>query len=171
MAPFFQRSTTKSLPPRPPSAAEMYFKTGVELARAGRYHEALEPLEQAMAYSVSDPAAAYLKPLRSFYGMVVTLVRGDVARGRRLCEEALADNPRDPELYLNLAHIFAHIGRREMAIEALHTALAIDPGFRPSQDLLDRLGRRRRPVFKFLRRGHPLNRWAGRLRHRYLARR
>lgn len=171
MAPFFQPSPTTKLPPRPPSAAEMYFKSGVELARGGRFHEALEPLEQAMAYSVSDPGAAFLKPLRSWYGLVVAMARGDVVRGRRLCEEAIADTPRDPELYLNLAQVFVRAGRRDLAMESLNTALAIDRHFKPSWTLLEQLGRRRPPVFRFLRRGHPFNKWAGRLRHRYFTRR
>jgi len=46
----------------------------------------------------------------------------------------------------------------------------IDPGNRAIRDELDRLGRRTRPVLRFLPRGHRLNRWLGLARQRWARR-
>jgi len=160
------RTGSSTLPEAPLSPAERWFRRGMELARIGRYHEALEPLEQALALSVEEPNARYLRALRSWYGLVIALARGDFARGRRLCEEAIADGPLDPDLYVNLARVYLRGNRKQLAVEALDTALAIDPHHRQANRLRDQLGRRREPVFGFLDRSHPLNRYAGMVRNR-----
>ncbi len=162
-----RRSGTTTIPEPPVSPGERWFRRGMELARIGRFHEALEPLEQALALSVEEPESArYLRALRSWYGLVVALVRGDFARGRRLCEEAIADGPLDADLYVNLARVYLRGNRKQLAVEALDTALAIDPAHRQANRLRDQLGRRREPVFGFLSRSHPLNRYAGMVRAR-----
>ena len=156
-------------PARPPSAAERWFRAGAELVRIGRYQEALEPLEQALAYSVDEPNAPYMRALRSCYGIAVAMARGDVARGRRLCEDAIAGGPLDAELYVNLARVYLRSGRKDLAIEALETGHTIDPGHAGVVHMCAQLGRRKPPVFSFLDRRHPLNKYAGKLRHRLRA--
>jgi tetratricopeptide (TPR) repeat protein len=149
-----------------PSVAELWFKHGYQLFTEGRLNEALEPLEQALAYSVGEPRGLYMRKLRSCYGVVVAVVNGQVARGRQLCEESIADAPMDPELYTNLAQVYLSGSRRDLAIEALQTALSIDQRFRPAVDQLGAMGHRRPPVFGFLERSHPINKVVGRIRHR-----
>lgn len=158
---------TTARPPATASATERWFQMGAELARIGRYHEAIGPLEQAMAYSVDEANVPFLRPLRSFFGLAVALGRGDIARGRRLCEEAIADGTLDAELYVNLARVYLKSGRRDLAVEAISTARAIDPQDATAASIAQQLGERRPPVFGFLDRRHPLNRVAGRLRHRW----
>ncbi len=155
-----------TLPPKPPSAAERWFRLGADLARLGRYRDAIEPLEQALAYSVEEPGEGYHRALRSWYGLAVALARGDVVRGRRLCEEAVADSPRDADLYVNLCRVYMRSSRRDLSIEALKTALAFDPHHPSANSLMQELGQRSRPVFAFLDRRHPLNRYVGKIRHR-----
>lgn len=150
----------------PPTASERWFRVGADLARLGRYSDAVEPLEQAMAYSLNDAHPDLLRPLRSFYGLALALGAGDWGRGRRLCEDAIADGTLDPELYVNLARVYLQLGRRDLAIEALETARAVDPEYRLALQLLQQVGQRRPPVFSFLTRSNPLNRLAGKLRHR-----
>lgn len=158
-----------TVPPRgggSPSVAELWFKHGYELFQDARLAEALEPLEQALAYSVGEPRGLYMRKLRSCYGVVVALVNGQIARGRGLCEEAIVDAPLDPELYTNLGRVYLAANRRDLAMEALTTALSIDPRYRTAVEQAARMGKRRPPVFPFLERSHPLNRVVGRLRHR-----
>jgi tetratricopeptide (TPR) repeat protein len=151
---------------RPPTVAERWYRLGADLARTGRFHEALQPLEQALAYSAEQPNAPFISSLRSFYGVTIAIVRGDLSRGRRLCEEAVFQGVLEPELYINLATVYLHSGRKDLAVETLDTGLSLSPGDRILKRLREQLGRRQRPVFPFLNRNHLLNRYAGRLRHR-----
>jgi len=153
------------------SAGERWFRRGLELSRAGRYKEALEPLERAMACAVDEPKATYLRQLRSYFGLALATVRNDLVRGRRLCEEAITDAPLEPDLYVNLANVYLKCRRRGLAVESLRTALSINPNHAGATAELDRIGRRRPPVLSVLPRRHPLNKFAGRLRHRWLVRR
>jgi tetratricopeptide (TPR) repeat protein len=158
-----------TLSSRPPTVAERWYRLGADLARTGRFHEALQPLEQALAYSAEQPSAPFIRSLRSFYGVTIAIVRGELGRGRRLCEEAVFQGALEPELYVNLATVYLHAGRKDLAVETLETGLSLSPGDRILKRLREQLGRRQRPVFPFLKRNHPLNRYAGRLRHRWQA--
>ena len=141
---------------------------GVELVRTGRYVDAIEPLEQAMAYSINDPTAySYSRSLRSYFGVAMALGRGDVARGRKLCEEAISDGTLNVELYVNLARVYLKSGRKDLAVEAIDTARAIDAKNPVANAILKRLGERQSPVFPFLHRSHPINVVVGKLRHRW----
>jgi len=151
---------------RPPSAAERWYRHGVELVRAGRYHEAIEPLEQALAYSADEPDAPWAAPLRSYYGLAVAFGRGELARGRRLCEEATSGSTLRSDLFTNLAQIYLRQARRRLAVEALITALSLEPRDRLAWEMLAELGVRRPPVLRFLSRRHPINRALGVVRHR-----
>ncbi len=159
-------NTTK--PPENPSAAERWYRLGAGLASAGRYHEALQPLEQALAYSVEEPDASFIRSLRSFYGVSLAMARGDVLRGRRLCQEAILEADPDVQLYVNLAQVFLRSNRKDLAIEVLDTALMVDPGNTGLRAMRVNLGKRRNPIFPFLDRGHPMNRYLGMVRHRML---
>jgi tetratricopeptide (TPR) repeat protein len=152
----------------PASAVERWLQRGAELVRLGRFHEALEPLEQALAYSVDRPSGGFARSLRSYYGLAVALARGEVERGRRLCEEAIAGGALKADLYVNLARVYLRCERKQLAVEALLTALAVSPNDRTAWTLMAELGWRRPPVFRFLPRSHPVNRCAGLVRHRLL---
>ncbi|GAB4373306.1 MAG: tetratricopeptide repeat protein [Acidobacteriota bacterium] len=151
---------------RPPSAAERWYRHGADLVRAGRYLEAIEPLEQALAYSAEEPEAPWAAPLRSYYGLALALGRGELARGRRLCEEATAGSTLRSDLFTNLARIYLRQANRRLAVEALVTALSIQPRDREAWELLAGLGVRRPPVVRFLSRSNPINRALGAVRHR-----
>jgi len=157
---------TSSRPPKPPTAAERWYRLGYQLAQGGRYREALEPLEQALSYSVEEPGAAFLRALRSWYGLCIAHVHGDVRRGRRLCEEAILQGNFEPQLYANLARVYLRAQRKDLASETLITAQRMAPFHRETQDLCRQIGVRRTPIFPFLGRSHPLNRLVGKLRHR-----
>ena len=157
---------TSSKPPQPPTPAERWFRLGAQLVREERYHEALSPLEQALSYSVESPDAPFLRTLRSHYGLTIAMTRGDVRRGRRLCEEAILRGPFDPHLYANLARLYLRAQRKDLAAQTVATALRLAPEDRELTALAGRIGLRREPIFSFLERSHPLNRLVGKLRHR-----
>lgn len=150
------------------SPSEAAFREGLELCRAKRYPEAFPHLETALALLVDEPQARHGRLLRSFYGMALAVVRGDLPRSRRLCEEAIADGPMDADLYCNLARVYSLMGKRQLAVESIATALSVNPAHGPSLQLQREIGRRRRPVLPFLSRDNPLNIALGRMRHRML---
>jgi hypothetical protein len=119
----------------------------------------------------SQPDAEHRRLLQSCYGLALALVRREFDVGRRLCEEAIVDGPLDPELYMNLALVYLQCHRRRLAVEALKTVLSINPEHAAAAAQLDRLGRRRPPVFPFLPRRHLLNRMVGKWRHQWIVRR
>ncbi len=160
------RAGSSKPPGPPPTPAERWFRLGADLARVGRFKEALEPLEQALAYAVEDRDRAFLREMRSFYGMTIALIRGEIARGRRLCEEAILGGSRDPQLFVNLAQVYFRADRRDLAVETLRSALALDAAHHGARTLMAQLGARRAPVFTFLPRAHPINKVAGKLRHK-----
>ena len=55
-------------------------------------------------------------------------------------------------------------GDRRAAFRAYRRGLALDPVHKELRFEIRRLGLRRRPVFRFLGREHPINRFVGRLR-------
>ena len=156
------------LPEMPPTAAERWYKRGAELARLGRYHEAVEPLEQALAYSNEQSDPNFQRALRSYYGLSIAMAHGDVLRGLRLCNDAIARGPLRADLYMNLARVAMKSGRKNLAIESLWTSLSISPNDRNAWTMMAQLGYRRPPVLEFLPRTNPVNKYLGLIRHRVL---
>ncbi len=151
-----------------PSIAQRWYARGEELVRASRYRDALHPLEQALSCLVGESEPPFLVSLRSCYGVALAHARNDTARGRQLCEESVYLEPDNAELYINLALVCVRAGSRKVAVSAVDTALVLAPGHKQAIRMIRDLGLRRAPVFPFLQRGNPLNKYAGMIRHRYL---
>lgn len=156
------------LPEPPPTAAERWYKRGAELARLGRYHEAVEPLEQALAYSGEESDPNFQRALRSYYGLSIAMAHGELLRGFRLCNDAIKKGPLRADLYMNLARVAIKSGRKNLAVESLWTALSISPRDRSAWTLMAQIGYRRPPVLEFLPRDNTINKYLGLIRHRVL---
>ncbi len=148
------------------SIADRWFAHGRALALDGRFRDALEPLERALAYSVDESDLGYLARLRSWLGVTIAMTGGSATRARNLCEEAVYVRPRDAELYVNLARVFVHADRRDLAIACCQTAIALAPDHEGAVGIIRQFGLRRKPVFGFLDRSNPVNKYVGLLRHR-----
>lgn len=72
----------------------------------------------------------------------------------------------NPRWYVVTARIYEAKKDRFHAIKMIDEALRWDPGYRPALNLRQKMGIRRTPIFRFLPRVHPLNKFFGRLRHR-----
>ena len=70
------------------------------------------------------------------------------------------------QLYLNLAEVYLQAGRTADAIGTLEKGLVSAGRDFRIRRALEKIGKRREPIFTFLHRSHPLNRTLGRLRHR-----
>jgi Flp pilus assembly protein TadD len=138
------------------------FREGLKLFRDGHPDEALSHVKRALEMIPANPF--YL----SYAGLLVAIAERRFADAESLCREALAIRRNHPQLYLNFAEMYKTAGRPLDAIDVLERGLAATRRDRRIRKALDRLGRRRPPVFPFLQRDNRLNRILGKYRHRLL---
>jgi hypothetical protein len=140
----------------------------------------MESLEQGLAlYRQGDLVAAHAlferahrrapgdARMMSWYGLTLVLVEKNSNLGTVYCAQALRSTGPDPELLLNQARAHLALGQREHAVKAITRGLAsnpLDAHLRAAQRCM---GWRRSPVLPCLGRSNPVNRWLGRLRHRW----
>jgi tetratricopeptide (TPR) repeat protein len=141
--------------------AQEFFRAGIVLLQRGEEREALKAFRRAARLKPEE--ARYL----SYYGMCLARAGRDAKEGLRLCEAAVAMEFYLPETHLNHARVLRLAGRLDQAQEALREGLVLDQGNREILRELDELGIRQRPLFPFLDRKNPLNRWAGRARRKF----
>ena len=103
----------------------------------------------------------------SWYGLTLVLVERNSNLGILYCDQALRMAGPDPELYLNQARAHLALGQRERAVKAIIRGLAVDPHHEPLRAAQQAMGWRRKPVIGFLSRSNPINRWLGKIRHRW----
>ena len=117
--------------------------------------EALTLLERAFRQAPDDPQ------VRSFFGLVMALERGQVRASIVLCRQALESAPERPELYVNLARVYLKAGQKDDAVQVLRDGLVHDAANPDLLATLHGLGTRHRRVVRSLPRSHPLNKYLG----------
>jgi hypothetical protein len=117
---------------------------------------------------------------RSYLAYCMARERGQLREAMRMCRASISDQPENPAHYLNMGRVLLLAGEKERAIATFWrgisrnagpegTGLADWPrnGKRREHDLimdeLRRLGIRKPPPFRSLRREHLLNRLTGKL--------
>ena len=83
--------------------------------------------------------------------------------GLVLCRDAASSEVLDGQVFLNLAAAEWHSANRKRAIDALYRGSKIDRDHPQLQRAVELADSRKHPVFTFLPRSHPLNRFLGRL--------
>ncbi len=151
---------TRSDPPAAPEAPAL-LEEGIARYVAGDVLSAHALFERAHRRAPSDP-----RPM-SWYGLTLVLVERNSNLGMSLCDRALRLAGPAPELCLNQARAHLALAQRERAVKAVMRGLAADPQHEALHAAQRQMGWRRRPVLPFLRRSSPLNRWLGKLRHRW----
>ena len=137
------------------------FKHALRLMRNGYPDDALEFFRYAVEQGKSNPY--YL----SFLGVCIARAQEKWDEALELCEAALRMKRTEPQLYLNLAEVYASAGRRGEAIDVLDggvTYCGPDARIRRARS---RFGMRGSAILPFLERHHFLNRNLGRLRHSF----
>ncbi len=139
---------------------EFYIKAEANIKR-NNYGDALKLLEQALKISPENPV--YLSTM----GLCESMM-GDPEKGEKMCRMALqlAGNQRDPMLYVNFGRVLLERGERMKARDQFMKAYRVDNTNAPAALELSRMGVRKKPVFPFLGRNHPLNKYFGKLRHK-----
>jgi Flp pilus assembly protein TadD len=117
--------------------------------------------ERAHRRDPRDPA------FMSWYGLTLVLVEKNSNLGVSLVDQAIRVSGPSPELLLNSARVHLALNQRERAVRAVSRALELWPEDPRLLAARDAMGTRTAPVLPFLSRKNPLNRFLGRLRHRW----
>jgi tetratricopeptide (TPR) repeat protein len=147
--------------PRAPPEVLAIFEEGLARYRSGDASGAHSFFERAHRRAPGDPR------LMSWYGLTLVLVERNSNLGILYCDQAVRLSGPEPELTLNQARAHLSLGQRERAVKAVIRGLAAAPQDAALRAAQVAMGWRRRPVFPFLPRSNPLNRWLGRLRHKW----
>lgn len=135
----------------------------VRATRDRRWVDALDQFEDNLDASVLQNAPQARARFLSYYAVCQAMVSARTRRALSLCETALGTCGPEADLWLNLGLVRLRARQRDLAREAFMEGLRLAPGHPELLMTLQRLRRRRPPVFRFLPRGHPLNRISGRV--------
>jgi tetratricopeptide (TPR) repeat protein len=144
-----------------PPAAHVILEEGIARYRDGDVREAHAHFERAHRRDPADPRTM------SWYGVTLVLVEKNWSLGVLYCDQALRLTGPEPELFLNQARAHLALGQRERAVRAIARGLSANPHDPALKLAHSSMGWRRRPVLPCLPRSNPLNRWLGKLRHRW----
>lgn len=138
------------------------FKQGLTLLRDNYALKALPHMRRAVELEKNNPY--YM----SYLGVVLARSEKKWGEAEKLCDGAVRLKRNQAQLYLNLAEVYATSGRRDEAVEALQAGLKFARRDIRLNIAMNKLTKRRPPVFSFLGRRHPLNKGLGKVRHEAL---
>lgn len=104
----------------------------------------------------------------SGFAWLLTQVRGKENEGVEIARRVAEENPTKPYVQLNLARCLLAAGHKTEGLRLMRRLARVDSLETASQEILEWLGVRRRPVVPFLTRANPVNYTLGVLRHRIL---
>jgi tetratricopeptide (TPR) repeat protein len=135
---------------------EALFRLGLQLfERDQRSSEAAFALERA--YRAKPSEARYA----SYYGLSLALSSNRLKDAEALCAHAVKLDVYRPELFHNLGRVRVMLRDRKGALSAFKQGLSLDRNDTKIQKELTKMGMRKPPVFSFLSRRHPLNKYFG----------
>jgi tetratricopeptide (TPR) repeat protein len=133
----------------------------ISLCQQNQWEKGLEGLLAIAQEEPLDLPGRYY----SYLGFGIARYQGKIKDGIKLCRRAVELEFFQVENYLNLAKTYALARNRARAMAAIEEGLRLDPGHQELLTLSRVVDQRRRPLFGFLPRRHPINRTVGRLRH------
>jgi tetratricopeptide (TPR) repeat protein len=146
------------------STSENSFRRGLRAVDRGAHLEALAYFEAAVQLARRWGIEAVPMRYLSYYGWSLAVCSDRLDEAREFCEAAAREEFYNPDVYWNLGRVYLKEGDRSRAFDAFVRGLRLNPRHAGLIGELRRLGIRRRPVVRFFRRGHPVNRILGRLR-------
>jgi hypothetical protein len=135
------------------------FDQGREALKASDFRAAERDFQDVMN-SIDEQHEQYNR-VASFLGLSQVLNAN--RNGLILCRDAASSEVLDGQVFLNLAAAEWHSMNRKRAIDALVRGTKIDGDHVQLKRAMQLADSRKRPVFSFLPRAHPLNRMVGRL--------
>lgn len=142
----------------PVESSERLVGLALDALAARETQAALSLLERALKHN-DNPV------WHSSLGYCIAKERGQVKKGCDLCNDSLELDPDNPLHYLNLAKIHIMAGHKSEALDVLREGIH-KGGSLEIIALLSEIGPRKRPVFPFLARENPVNKWLGLFLHR-----
>lgn len=147
--------------------AEDSFRKGVQALKSERGQtEAMAFFEASLLLESRAQKNSGQPRYRSYYGLCLSSTKGKMKEALKLCRKACEDEFYNHEVWFNLGKVEREAGNQYKAHKALVRALHLSPHKAEIREELRKLGLRRAPVFSFLDRSHPLNRFMGRLTYR-----
>ncbi len=140
-----------------------FIDSGIEHCRAGRWEKGADYLGYVAERKQRDLSQAGL--YFSYLGCAIARVHQRNKEALSLCEQAVKVEFYQPENWANLAEVLLLLGDRSRAIDSVRQGLQIDPQQERLLTLSEKLGMRRKPVFRFLKRSNPINHLLGKLRN------
>ena len=128
---------------------------GLKFLRAGDTLVALVHLENAYQINPSPTA-------KSALAYCLAKERRQFQKALLLCQQAISEDPANPEHYYQLGRVYLQAEQKNQAIATFRKGLK-NKRHQPIINELQRIGLRKPPLFSSLERGHFLNRSAGRL--------
>ena len=113
---------------------------------------------QLLKSSIDMP---HLPEAKAWYGYCLANEKNDFRHGIALCNEARQAKPRSSDIYLALGRLYLLAKRRSSAVKTLQQGLTLDNNQEISR-LLNGIGIRKPPVFRFLDRNNKFNVTSGR---------
>jgi tetratricopeptide (TPR) repeat protein len=151
----FPRAITEGIQQMSNTSTEIPFEEGLKALNSGRTGEALDWFAKAVAEEKTPLAVSYLAYCRA-------KEEGNCKKAIALCMEAIKDEPKNSEIYLNLGRVHLLAGQRKSAIRAFDLGLRY--GRSPQiENELALIGRRKSPPLPFLSRSNRLNKFLGKL--------
>lgn len=144
-----------------PNERDALFRKALAAYRNGNTRDAAAHLQYLLAEGTTDPRHL------SYGGLLMATIQGRTREGRKLCERAAEIGFYDPQIFLNLARVYQHVGWKDDAVEALRKGLRLDPDNVGLRQMLKRLNPRRKTPIGSLGRSHFLNKYLGKIRHRW----
>jgi tetratricopeptide (TPR) repeat protein len=141
--------------------AQSALEEGLALFQQGDVPGAHDCFQRAHRKAVSDARAM------SWYGVTLVLVEKNSNLGMMLCDQAVRTAGPEPELCLNQARVHLALGQRDRCVRAIQRGLEQAPRDPALMSAQATLGWRKKPVLRFLSRNNWLNRWLGRVRHKW----
>ena len=135
------------------------FDQGKGALKASDFRAAERDFQEVMN-SIDEQHEQYNR-VASFLGL--SQVLNSNRNGLILCRDAASSEVLDGQVFLNLAAAEWHSMNRKRAIDALVRGTKIDGEHVQLKRAMQLADSRKRPVFSFLPRAHPLNRMVGRL--------
>lgn len=137
----------------PNKKAEEIFIKGLQAYSNGHEYLALVCFENAAELEKHPLYCSYL-------AFCLAKVRGQYCKAIALCKEALEKESSNAVHYVNLGRIYLLSNQRENALKILRQGLQYQRKEEVLREL-KRLGMRGKPVFPFLQRRNPLNKYCG----------
>lgn len=155
----------------PITPAENAFRKGLERLTKGEPVEATALFESAIRIERDRGTARPQMRYLSFYGLSAAMAQRATPETIQACEMAAEKDFFDAQLHLNLGRVYLIAGKTSKALAALERGLQVAPGNKALRSEFARANRRGRLPIPWLRRGHFLNCWLGKLRHSMAMRR